>query len=94
MEEYFTAEDAEDAERKSSERELMDDSFHAIDYASHVKIHEQAQVQLGQLQVGQELSGVNRFEPFDGFYFEDHGIVDHQIESKPTIDLRSLVNHR
>jgi hypothetical protein len=61
-------------------------TLNAVAKVIDVEIHEQAETHSGQAHVRKELSLVDPEQLFDCFEFDDHGVLDKQIEPEPRIE--------
>jgi hypothetical protein len=70
---------------------------HALDSVAqveYVKIDQQAYADAAESHVGQELGVVNWVDRFDGFYFHDDEIFDHQVDAITEFDFLAVVEYR
>ena len=63
-------------------RQVVDHAFDAVLYERDVPIEQKTQFQVGELEVCQKLCLVDRQELFNGFVFDDHGLVDQHVDSE------------
>ena len=62
-------------------RQVVDHAFDAVLHERDVPIQQKTQFQVGELEVCQKLCLVDRQELFNGFVFDDHGLVDQHVDS-------------
>jgi hypothetical protein len=66
----------------------------AVAKMDHVEVDEQPDFTSTELQVGEELCLVNRKDGFNGFQFDDHLLLDPQVDPVPGIEPAAAIDQR
>lgn len=95
MESFFTVE----AQRLGSDAEVfevlfgevVDETAKALHEGGFVKIHEESDAFVAHAKVGENLCVVDWFEGFDGFDFDDDGVVYEEVDAVGVGDFQVFV---
>ncbi len=71
----------------------VDHAFDSVSQVSHVEIDQQANSDAAEPHVREKLSLMHRMNGVNAFHFDDHQVLDDQIDPVPKLDLLSIENH-
>jgi len=78
-------------------REGSEPVDHSLDPVAHlrdVKVHQISELEPTQSQVAQELASMHGQYRFDRFEFDGNAIIDHKVDAKSVLNVKSLSARR
>jgi len=60
---------------------------------SHVEVQQQTELPSGQLQVAQQLGGVDRHKPLNRLDLDDYFVIHQQVQPEPRVELDAVVGN-
>lgn len=73
---------------------VVSNAFEAILECRLSEVHLEAERQLHQAQISEQLLPMDRRQPLDRFEFNNQQVIDEQIDSKGVVNDNALIIHR